>query len=97
MLLLAQLAQAGSDGALPATALGVAGVFVAFLQVAIFQLWNANKNKDTQILAMLERVVEATAAIGSAAEAVSTLADRVPTQEEMVKVRTELARARRAP
>ena len=101
LILLAQAAPPGSN--LPATALGVAGVFIAFLQWAVWTLWKDGRAKDQQYLALVERVLPALAksadahsqaaeALHGQAAAVTALAERMPTVEEIAQIRRELRR-----
>lgn len=86
-------AQQAPSGALPATALGVAGVFIAFLQWLVWVLWKDLRAKDAILLEKVLPVLgESAAAHRENAAATRSLAERAPTAEEMAQIRRLLQR-----
>lgn len=81
------LASAHTSGALPASALGVAGVFVTALTTAVWTLWKSNQAKDSQIVDLLTKSVSAlTQASGVIAEdrkTMQALSDRAISVEQL--------------
>ena len=72
--LVAVLAQQAPSSALPASALGVAGVFITALTTAVWTLWKSNLSKDGQIVDLLTKsVVALTEASGVTSEARKTM------------------------
>lgn len=100
LLLSAVYAQTPPPGAtLPATAIGIASVFIAFLQYLVWVLWKDNRLKDTQYVAVMERVLPAlTKSADAHAETARTIAafnERIPTHEEITQLRRALAASSR--
>ena len=85
--LVAVLAQQAPSSALPASALGVAGVFITALTTAVWTLWKSNLSKDGQIVDLLTKSVcaltEATAGVAEARKTMQSLSDGAITVEQL--------------